>query len=334
MTRARGLLDTAAAAALRPAEEAGFRQPMLATLTDRHFSSDSWLFERKLDGVRAIVSRDGGPVHLWSRNRNPMESSYPDLVEALTSRSPERFVADGEIVAFDHGRTSFTKLQGRIHVAHPTPEEIAAVPVYLYLFDLLVMGDVDVTGVPLRDRKRLLRRTFDFGGPIRLSTHRNGDGREYFKLACQRGWEGLIAKRADAPYQPGRSRDWLKFKCQNNQEFVVGGYTDPAGTRVGFGALLLGYYADGRLHYAGKVGTGFDTATLNSLLARLRPLATPASPFADTVKEPHVHWVRPELVAQIGFAEWTPDGRLRHPRFQGLRTDKAATEVRRESPGA
>ena len=334
MTRARGLLDGTAAAALRPAGDAGFRQPMLATLTDRHFSSDAWLFERKLDGVRAIVTRDGGSPHLWSRNRNSMDASYPELVDALADRTPERFVADGEIVAFDHGRTSFTKLQGRIHVTHPTAEEIAAVPVYLYLFDLLVLGDVDVTGVPLRDRKRLLRRTFDVGGPIRQSTHRNGDGEAYLKIACQRGWEGLIAKRAEAPYQSGRSRDWLKFKCQNNQEFVVGGYTDPSGTRIGFGALLLGYYADGRLRYAGKVGTGFDTTTLRSLLARLTKATTPASPFADTVKEPRVHWVVPELVAQIGFAEWTPDGRLRHPRFQGLRTDKSADEVRRESPGA
>jgi DNA ligase D-like protein (predicted ligase) len=326
------LLQGAAAEALRPAEDAGFRQPMLATLTDEYFSSPEWLFERKLDGVRAIVTRDGGPADLWSRNHNPVGTSYPELVDALTGRSPERFVADGEIVAFDHGRTSFTKLQGRIHVLHPTPEEIAAVPVYLYLFDLLVLGDVDVTGAPLRDRKRLLRQTFDFGGPIRMSTHRNGDGEEYLKQACQWGWEGLIAKRVDAPYQAGRSRDWLKFKCQNNQEFVIGGYTDPSGTRIGFGALLLGYYSGGRLRYAGKVGTGFDAATLRSLLARLRRMTVPASPFTGAVKEPRVHWVRPELVAQIGFAEWTTDGRLRHPRFQGLRTDKAATEVRRESP--
>ncbi|HVV21836.1 MAG TPA: non-homologous end-joining DNA ligase [Pseudonocardiaceae bacterium] len=332
MTKARAVLDGAAAAALRPAEDAGWRQPMLATLTDQRFSSPAWLFERKLDGVRAIVSRDGAAPHLWSRNQNPMDSSYPELVAALAERAPERFVADGEIVAFDRGRTSFTKLQGRIHVVHPSAEDLAAVPVFLYLFDLLVLGDVDVTAVPLRDRKRLLRQTFDFGGPIRMSTHRNGDGVEYLELACRRGWEGLIAKRADAPYQPGRTRDWLKFKCENGQEFVIGGYTDPAGSRVGFGALLLGYYQAGRLRYAGKVGTGFDTPTLRSMRKRLGPMTESRSPFADQVKEPRVHWVRPELVAQIGFAEWTPDGRLRHPRFQGLRTDKSATEVARESP--
>jgi DNA ligase D-like protein (predicted ligase) len=328
------LLDSAAAAALRPAEDAGWRQPMLATLTDRRFSSSEWLYERKLDGVRAVVCRDGGPPHLWSRTEHAMDASYPELVEALASRTPERFVADGEIVAFDRGRTSFLKLQNRIHVTDPSAAAIAAVPVWLYLFDLMVIGDVDVTGVPLRDRKRLLRQTFDFGGPLRLSVHRNTDGEAYLKEACARGWEGLIAKRADSPYRPGRSGDWLKFKCEKGQEFVIGGFTDPSGTRIGFGALLLGHFErDGRLRYAGKVGTGFDTATLRSLRSRLDALLTAESPFADDggARERGAHWVRPELVAQIGFAEWTSDGRLRHPRFQGLRNDKPAEEVVRES---
>jgi bifunctional non-homologous end joining protein LigD len=327
------LLGPAAAAALRPAGEVGFRQPMLATLTDRRFSSSAWLYERKLDGVRAVVCRDGGPPHLWSRTEHAMDASYPELVEALASRSPERFVADGEIVAFDHGRTSFLKLQNRIHVEHPSAAAIAAVPVWLYLFDLMVIGDVDVTGVPLRDRKRLLRQTFDFDGPLRLSTYRNESGEEYLREACARGWEGLIAKRADSPYRSGRSGDWLKFKCETGQEFVIGGFTDPSGTRTGFGALLLGYFDGGRLRYAGKVGTGFDTATLTSLRERLDGLAVRSSPFADGggSRERGAHWVRPELVAQVGFAEWTSDGRLRHPRFQGLRVDKQAEEVVRES---
>lgn len=328
------LLDPAAAAALRPADDFGYRQPMLATLTDRRFSSEAWLYERKLDGVRAVICRDGGPPHLWSRTEHPMDGSYPELVEALASRAPERFVADGEIVAFDRGRTSFLKLQNRIHVEHPSAAAIAAVPVWLYLFDLMVIGDVDVTGVPLRDRKRLLRQTFDFGGPLRLSVYRNGEGEAYLKEACERGWEGLIAKRADSPYRSGRSGDWLKFKCETGQEFVVGGFTDPSGTRIGFGALLLGYFeGDGRLRYAGKVGTGFDTATLRSLRGQLDGLVTAESPFADGggARERGAHWVRPELVAQVGFAEWTSDGRLRHPRFQGLRTDKPAEAVVRES---
>lgn len=334
MTKARDLLDSAAAAALRPAGDAGFRQPMLATLTDRRFSSSAWLYERKLDGVRAVICRDGGAPHLWSRTEHAMDTSYPELVDALASRSPRRFVADGEIVAFDRGQTSFLKLQNRIHVEHPSAAAIAAVPVWLYLFDLMVIGDVDVTGVPLRDRKRLLRQTFDFGGPIRLSAYRNSEGEAYLEEACARGWEGLIAKRADAPYRSGRSGDWLKFKCQSGQEFVIGGFTDPSGSRTGFGALLLGYYdGSGRLRYAGKVGTGFDTATLTSLRRRLDELTQAAVPFTDgsRAREKGAHWVRPELVAQVGFAEWTSDGRLRHPRFQGLRTDKPAKEVVRES---
>jgi DNA ligase D-like protein (predicted ligase) len=330
MTKAKGLLDTAAAAALRPARDAGFRKPMLATLTDRRFSSPAWLFERKLDGVRAIVCADGGPPHLWSRTERAMDANYPELVAELAERAPQRFVADGEIVAFDRGRTSFLKLQNRIHLEHPSDEDIAAVPLHLYLFDLLVIGDVDITGIPLRDRKRLLRQTFDFGGPLRLSTHRNGDGEEYLRQACRRGWEGLIAKRADAPYRSGRSADWLKFKCQSGQEFVIGGFTDPAGTRTGFGALLIGYHDKGSLRYAGKVGTGFDTATLHSLRARLDGLTRSTSPFADGAGERGAHWVEPELVAQIGFAEWTHDGRLRHPRYLGLRTDKPAADVVRE----
>jgi bifunctional non-homologous end joining protein LigD len=332
MTMGKGLLDGVAAAALRPAADAGWRQPMLATLTDRRFSSDAWLFERKLDGVRAIIARDGGPPHLWSRTQRPMDTTYPELVTALAEQAPERFVADGEIVAFDRGRTSFPKLQNRIHLEHPTEHELAAVPVHLYLFDLLVIGEVDITGVPLRDRKRLLRQMFDFGGLIRLSAHRNGAGEAYLQQACERGWEGLIAKRADAPYRSGRSSDWLKFKCENGQEFVVGGFTDPSGSRVGFGALLLGYHDGGRLRYAGKVGTGFDTDALRSLRTRLNGLQQSASPFEDQAGERGAHWVRPELVAQIGFAEWTHDGRLRHPRFLGLRADKQATDVVRESP--
>jgi DNA ligase D-like protein (predicted ligase) len=262
-----------------------------------------------------------------------MSTSYPELVDALADRSPQRFVADGEIVAFDKGRTSFVKLQNRIHLEHPTDTQIAAVPVHLYLFDLLVLGDVDVTGVPLRDRKRLLRATFEFDGPIRLSTHRNTDGEEYLRYACQHGWEGLVAKRADSPYRPGRSGDWLKFKCENAQELVIGGFTEPAGSRTGFGALLVGYHDRGVFRYAGKVGTGFDAATLRSLRAELDRLRTTRSPFADGAGERGAHWVAPELVAQVGFAEWTPDGRLRHPRFLGLRTDKPAGDVVREQGG-
>jgi bifunctional non-homologous end joining protein LigD len=303
---------------------------MLATLTDERFSSPDWIFERKVDGVRCLAVRDGDGTELWSRNHKSMSLSYPELCEALDQRGPDRFVADGEIVAFDGAQTSFAKLQARIHLTKPQDIERTGVTVYLYLFDLLVLGDADLTRRPLRERKRLLRAAFDFGGPVRYSTHRNEVGEEYYEEACEKGWEGLIAKRADAPYTSGRSRDWLKFKCVAGQEFVVGGFTDPQGSRQGLGALLVGYFQGGRLRYAGKVGTGYNAETLRMLEKRLGRRERDASPFADTVAEKGAHWVEPELVAQIGFTEWTTAGRLRHPRYLGLRQDKPAREVVRE----
>ncbi|MBK1784328.1 non-homologous end-joining DNA ligase [Prauserella cavernicola] len=306
---------------------------MLATLTDRYFSDPGWVFEHKLDGVRAIAERvDGGEPTLWSRNHKPMNAAYPELVEALAEQGGSDFTADGEIVAFDGNRTSFATLQPRIHLTDPARARATGVRVFYYLFDLLEFGGTDARPLPFRQRRELLRDAFDFHGPLRLSQYRNTDGEKFLRQACADGWEGLIAKRADAPYRGGRSRDWLKFKCVKDQEFVVGGYTDPAGSRSAFGALLLGYYADGELRYAGKVGTGFTEAMLRDVKASLDELATTTSPFADPIAEPRAHWVEPELVAQVGFTEWTGDGRLRHPRFQGLRTDKTATEVVRESP--
>ncbi|HEX3787814.1 MAG TPA: non-homologous end-joining DNA ligase [Pseudonocardiaceae bacterium] len=314
-----------------PVAAAIWRPPMLATLTPQRFSSDAWLYERKLDGVRAMVTRDHGTPALWSRNHKSMDAGYPELVDALAGFGPDRFVADGEIVAFEGRQTSFAKLQGRIHLTRATDIERAGVTVYLYLFDLLVLGDTDLTPFPLRDRKRLLRKAFNYIDPIRFSTHRNTDGESFYRHACEHGWEGLIAKRADSAYRSGRSPDWLKFKCVTGQELVIGGFTEPGGSRIGFGALLLGYYDDGRLRYAGKVGTGYDHRTLTSLRAQLDDLEIGAPAFDERVAEPGARWVRPELVAQVDFAEWTRDGRLRHPRFAGLRTDKAATEVVREA---
>ena len=303
---------------------------MLATLTDQPFSSDSWLFERKLDGVRALSERDGGAVALWSRNEKRIEDSFPELADALAKHGGPRFVADGEIVAFDGSQTSFSALQPRIHLTDPSRVAASGVRVFYYLFDLLSFDGENLRSRPLRERKRLLRHAFTFIDPLRLSAHRLGDGEEFYRQACARGWEGLIAKRSDSLYQPGRSADWLKFKCARDQEFVVGGFTDPKGSRSGFGALLVGYYDGGRLRYAGKVGTGYNQKVLRSLRERMGALETDASPFADRVREPGAHWVAPELVAQIGFTEWTNDGRLRHPRFTGLRNDKSPTEVVRE----
>jgi DNA ligase D-like protein (predicted ligase) len=307
---------------LRPAPLPEWIEPMAATLTDERFDDPNWIFERKLDGIRCLAfkGRDGG-VRLLSRNRLSQNDRFPELAVALGHQPAEELVVDGEVVAFEGSRTSFGRLtrRGREPVA-----------VYFYLFDLVHLDGFDTRRLPLRARKALLRRAVVFGDPVRFTPHRNRDGRALFRDACRRGWEGLIAKRVDSPYVGKRSRDWLKFKCGNEQEFVIGGYTAPRGTREELGALLLGYYDRGRLRYAGKVGTGFDRETLRDLAGRLAPLRRPDPPFADEAPARGTTWVEPRLVAQIGFSEWTRDGRLRHPRFLGLREDKDPREVVRE----
>jgi bifunctional non-homologous end joining protein LigD len=306
--------------------------PMLATLTEERFSSSDWIYERKLDGERCLVFRDGRGARLLSRNRKRLDDSYPELVDVLAAQPEARFVADGEIVAFEGSTTSFARLQDRMRIKDPDEARQSPAKVYYYLFDLLHLDGYDLTGLALRRRKAVLRKLLDFDGPLRFTTHRNGDGEAYYRQACDKGWEGIIAKRAQSGYVHSRSRDWLKFKCVHEQELVVGGYTEPSGSRSGFGALLLGYYADDRLRYAGRVGTGFDDRTLRELGERLAGLENEDCPFADEEQAAGkgVHWVQPKLVAQIGFTEWTTDGRLRHPRFLGLRRDKKPQEVRRE----
>ncbi|MEK6228510.1 MAG: non-homologous end-joining DNA ligase [Actinomycetota bacterium] len=296
---------------------------MKAVLTDERFSHPDWIYERKLDGIRCIAIRDGDRVRLLSRNDLSLDERYPELVETLADERCKRFAVDGEVVAFDGAQTSFSLLAQRGQ---------RRVRVFLYVFDLLWLDGHDVRPLPLRSRKRLLRGVLDFRGDIRLTPHRNERGEELYAEACSKGWEGLIAKRADSPYSSSRSKDWLKFKCDRSQELVIGGYTAPRGSREELGALLTGYYDGGELRYAGKVGTGFDGATLKDLAGRMRPLRRSDPPFADAheIKERTATWVEPELVAQIGFAEWTRHGRLRHPRFMGLRFDKPAAKVVRE----
>jgi DNA ligase D-like protein (predicted ligase) len=308
--------------AVRPGPPPDGHAAMKAVLTKERFSDPAWIFERKLDGIRCIAVRDGGRVRLRSRNDLSLDARYPEVAAAL-DEGGGRFAADGEVVAFDGANTSFRRLTERGH---------RDVAVFYYVFDLLWLDALDVRGLELRTRKRLLRSALRYDGPIRLTPHRNEDGEAMFAEACRRGWEGLIAKRADSRYASTRSRDWLKFKCEAGQELVIGGYTAPRGSRVEFGALLLGYYDDGELRYAGKVGTGFDRELLASLGERLRARRVDDPPFADAagIRERGVTWVRPELVAQIGFMEWTSAGRLRHPRFLGLRDDKAAGRVVRE----
>ena len=247
-------------------------------------------------GVRASVS------HCRLR-----PGTYPEITEALAAQRAGDFIIDGEIVAFDDSQTSFARLQQRLGVRHPAPDLLAEVPVRYYVFDVLWADDRDVRPLPLRERKQILRDLLTFTGPLRFTEHKDTDGEAYFRQAYASGWEGVIAKRAHAPYHAGRSRDRLKFKCQSGQEFVIGGFTDPRGSRTGFGALLLGYCDPGhQLIYAGKVGTGFSQRTLDSLHATLADLEQDRPPF-DRGKLPRsgVHWVQPRLVAEVGFSEWT-----------------------------
>jgi bifunctional non-homologous end joining protein LigD len=305
---------------------------MLATLSDRRDFDQCWIFERKLDGVRVLARREGDSVRLLSRGGKPLDTTYPEVVDALAEQDCRDFTVDGEMVALRRGRTDFALLQQRLGLTDPAAALASGVTVTFYLFDLLRLGGRDVTALPLRTRKALLRDALRFEAPLRYTPHRNHNGHDLLDDACSRGWEGLIAKQADGPYSHRRSGGWLKLKCGGGQEFVIGGFTEPAGSRTGFGALLLGYYENDGLRYAGKVGTGFDTATLRALRGRLDDLAQSVSPFHGAVRERATHWVHPELVAQIGFTEWTRDGRLRHPRYLGLRDDKPAREVVREEP--
>ncbi|MFE0463744.1 non-homologous end-joining DNA ligase [Kitasatospora sp. NPDC058965] len=315
---------------LRPADpEPG--PPMLAVPSGgRTPPADGWLYERKLDGVRLVAVRQGERVRLLSRTGRPMTDTFPEVAEALRHQPCQDFAVDGELVAMRDGRTDFGLLQQRSGLSRAAAVRASRVTVSYYVFDLVRLAGQDLAELPLHVRKELLGQVLDFGPPLHLTTHRQGDAAGLLAAACAQGWEGLVAKRADAPYRHRRSGDWLKLKCQAGQEFVIGGFTEPSGSRVGFGALLLGYYQDGLLRYAGKVGTGWSAAELRVLRAGLDRIEQPAPPFRDPPRERAVHWVRPVLVAQIGFTEWTREGRLRAPRFVGLRDDKAPHEVVRE----
>jgi DNA ligase D-like protein (predicted ligase) len=321
-----------AAGELRKARMPGWIQPQLATLTKERFSSDDWAYEPKLDGERCLAFGRKGSVELLSRNKLKLNASYPEVVEALERQPHDAFLIDGEVVAFEGERTSFSKLQKRMHVNNAGETLRRAVPVFYYVFDIVHLDGFGLTNLDLLGRKAALEHGFDFDGALRFMTHVVGEGESYYEEACRRGWEGLIAKKIAARYVGGRTRDWLKFKCSYEQEFVIVGFTEPKGTRSGLGALLVGVYEDGELRYAGKVGTGYSQKLLLELTERLEKIETLEPPFAG--KPPvrkGAHWVKPRLVAQVGFAEWTPDGKLRHPRFLGLRRDKKAKDVIRET---
>jgi DNA ligase D-like protein (predicted ligase) len=288
---------------------------MKAVLTDERFSDPEWIYERKLDGIRCVAIRDGAGVKLLSRNDLSLNDRYPEIASALEAQERTRFAVDGEVIADDGTFAGLAEGKPRLY----------------YVFDIQWLDGEDVRARPLRERKALLRDALRFDDPLRLAEYRNEAGEEMYEEACRKGWEGVIAKRADSRYTDKRSRDWLKFKCVQGQELVIGGFTAPRGTRTDLGALLVGVYdTGGALRYAGKVGTGFSRATLRDLAERLAPLRRDDSPFADAPRFRDATWVEPELVGQFGFAEWTRAGRLRHPRFLGLRFDKPAADVIRE----
>jgi len=285
---------------------------MAATLTKERFSGPEWTFERKLDGIRVLAYKRGEDVHLFSRNKLPLNASYPAVADAI-AKLPERdLVLDGEATG-GWGRLG----RGDYHV-----------------FDILRIDGRDVRSLPLDERRAILDRL-----PLRLPIERVRplDDPKPWERACAEGWEGVIAKRRDSRYESRRSPHWLKMKCEATQELVVGGFTDPQGARVGLGALLVGYFeSDGGnsdLVFAGKVGTGFNTKLLLDLRTRLDALEIPEPPFSKAKSKGlprHGHWVRPELVVQVAFIEWTPYNKLRHPRLLGVRIDKKASDVTRE----
>jgi bifunctional non-homologous end joining protein LigD len=317
--------------ARRQATQPPVRELQLATLVDAAPEGDDWLHEQKFDGYRILAVLDRGSVRLLSRRFKDWTAAFPGVAVAVARLPAERAVIDGEVaVVLADCRTSFQALQNVRDPADLT----------YFVFDLLALDGDDVAALPLEQRKarleELVKPARGKPGGIRYSDHVIGRGGEFFALACRRGLEGIVSKRRGQPYLPGRGSAWLKTKCLLRQELVIGGFTDPEGSRVGFGALLVGYYDQRRLVYAGKVGTGFSHARLVELRRLLAPLERTASAFSPEPPRAWTgaqrHWVAPELVAEIAFGEWTDDGRLRHPSFQGLRHDKSAQEVVRETP--
>jgi bifunctional non-homologous end joining protein LigD len=278
--------------------------PMAATLTQERFTGPEWLFERKYDGIRLLAFRNDNNVQLFSRNQLPQ--NHPAIAEAISALPVEQLILDGEV---DWGGPNI-----RYHV-----------------FDILWLNGQDLMPLPLMERRTILR-DLALRSPLQAVAEITGD--KPWERACREGWEGVIAKRRDSPYEHRRSPHWLKMKCEASQELVVGGFTDPQGERRGLGALLLGYFEGEDFVFAGKVGTGFDTKQLLTLRARLDAIEIEKSPFTKAIGLPRIraHWVRPEIVIQAAFIEWTVHGKLRHGRFLGIREDKTAREVVRETP--
>jgi ATP-dependent DNA ligase len=285
-------------------------EPMAATLTHERFTGPEWTFERKLDGIRLLAFKQGAEVRLLSRNRLPQNDSCPSVVAAVAELPVGDVILDGELLGGWRGE--------RPGVAY-------------WVFDVLWLDGRDLRPLPLTRRREILAEL-----PLRSPLQRVAplDEPRPWERATSEGWEGVVAKRHDSPYESRRSPHWMKMKCEASQELVIGGFTDPQGKRAGLGALLVGYFDGDDLVFAGRVGTGFDTRLLLDLRARLDALEVPSPPFTRGVGLPRLraHWVRPEIVVQVAFIEWTVNGKLRHPRLIGVRTDKAAREVTREMP--
>jgi bifunctional non-homologous end joining protein LigD len=311
--------------------------PMLATLVDEPFDDDEWVFEIKWDGYRAICTvREDGKISLVSRNGLDFLGQFPELEELSGAWKTLPIVIDGEIVSLDErGRSSFQRLQGSFNRNRPSArsDDAKKYPLTYAVFDILYADGKDLRKTPLEERKAILEHAIGDSDLVLYSKHVIGDGCAFFEQAQRQQLEGIIGKRRDSTYHERRTRDWVKIKAQLMQECVIGGFTEPRGSRKGFGALLLGLYQGKKLYYVGHVGTGFDTKTLAAMTAQLKKTERKTSPFANDVdSNTKAHWVEPKLVAQVRFTEWTRDGVMRQPAFLGLRTDKNPKECVREVP--
>jgi len=315
----------------RKAPMPAFVAPQLATLVKEPPRGDAWLHELKFDGYRMLCHLASGKVRFWSRNQKDWSTRFPGIAKAIVSSKATTAIIDGEVVVMDsRGRTSFQKLQQSMGNSGQTNFVFEA-------FDLIYLDGFDLTRVALEQRKSLLKELIDSADSIstlRYSDHQGGSGAVFFMKACEYGLEGIVSKRADSHYDSARSRNWLKIKCSKRQEFVIAGYTPSSKGLPGFGSLILGVYDKDELIYAGRVGTGFSLKQRADLGKKLDSIARRASPFADKPDArglAEAQWTEPKFVAEVEFTEWTSDGSIRHPSFQGLREDKRPSEVRRES---
>ena len=311
-------------------------EPMLATLADKPFDSPDWLYELKMDGIRALVVKDGEKFEMWTRNDRPLTERFPTLAAALRELPGDSAVLDGEIVALDsEGHSHFELIQPRIHLSRERDiaEADDRIPVYFYAFDLLYLNGYDLRRFPLEQRKAVLKKLIPGnGGWVRYNDHIEARGTDFFNAVSKRGLEGIVAKHRESPYQQTRSRYWIKIKTQHTDHFVVAGFTPPEGSRKYFGALLLGLYnKEGELIHVGRAGGGFDDQTLKEVFEELRPLVIPKSALKNIPAEVRKStWVRPELVCEVRFTEWTSAKQLRAPVFQGLRDDIDAKDCKFE----